>query len=304
VKSSAGYFVKSGMDPIDLFIGQEGTLSVITEIELALVRKPLKILSSFVFFGKEEDAWFFAAEARDISKRKAAAPCGAPVDALSIEYFDSNALGLLRSKKAAIPESACSAIFFEQETSPGLNEEDALSGWMSLIKKHNASLDDTWVAMSEKDAENFTALRHAIPEAVNDIIRHRGFSKISTDIAVPDRAAIEMMGFYRSVLSDKGLEHVVFGHIGENHVHVNILPNNEAEAASAKEAALLFVRMGVSAGGSVSAEHGIGKIKRAYLEEMYGKSGIRDMARIKKAFDPHWILGQDNIFPKDLASQI
>lgn len=116
VKSSAGYFVKSGMDPIDLFIGQEGTLSVITEIELALVRKPLKILSSFVFFGKEEDAWLFAAEARDISKRKAAAPCGAPVDALSIEYFDSNALGLLRSKKAAIPESACSAIFFEQET--------------------------------------------------------------------------------------------------------------------------------------------------------------------------------------------
>jgi D-lactate dehydrogenase (cytochrome) len=136
VKSSAGYFAKDGMDLIDLFIGQEGTLSVIAEMEIGLVAKPAKIFSSFVFFITEEDAWSFAVEARDASKRSRALGRTAPaIDALSIEYFDSNALGLLRAKNPNVPESAKSAIFFEQEAS-GKDEEALAETWLELIARH------------------------------------------------------------------------------------------------------------------------------------------------------------------------
>ena len=64
------------------------------------------------------------------------------------------------------------------------------------------------------------------------------------------------------------------------------------------------VKKGVSVGGAVSAEHGIGKIKHKYLEEMYGKAGVLEMARIKKAFDPNCILGLDNIFQKEVLKSV
>lgn len=99
IKNSAGYFAKDGMDLIDLFIGQEGTLSVIQEIALELVKKPDKIFSAFVFFKEEEDSWEFSDDARNL-------------DALSIEYFDNNALRLLRLRSANVPGHAKAAIFF------------------------------------------------------------------------------------------------------------------------------------------------------------------------------------------------
>ena len=300
VKSASGYFVKKGMDLIDLFIGQEGTLSVIIEIEMALVKKPEKILSSFVFFDNNESAWNFAVDARDMSKKKLPRYTASAIDALSIEYFDSNALDFLKAGNAGIPASRSCAIFFEQEVVPDRDEDEILNEWLALISKHGASLDDTWVAMTEKEAERFTGFRHAIPEAVNDLIRGSGFRKFSTDIAVPDDRLLEMMKFYTDALAHQKMRHVIFGHIGENHVHVNILPGSEEEVALAGELVLKFVKKGVSMGGSVSAEHGIGKIKHKYLEEMYGTSGVLAMSKIKKAFDPNCILGLDNIFSREL----
>ncbi|MFH1190046.1 MAG: FAD-binding oxidoreductase [Candidatus Omnitrophota bacterium] len=300
VKNASGYYLKDGMDLIDLFIGQEGTLSVIAEIELALVKKPAKILSSFIFFDDMGRAWDFAAEARDLSKKKLPRYASSAIDALSIEYLDRSALAFLREQNAGIPQSASGAIFFEQETVPGKDEDAALEEWLALILKHGASLDDTWVAMNEKEAEKFSGFRHAVPEAVNDIVRNTGYHKYSMDIAVPDDRSREMMKFYSDVFSRQKIRHVIFGHIGENQVHVNILPGSSKEEKAAGELVLEFVRKGVSLGGSVSAEHGIGKIKHRYLEEMYGTSGVLAMSKIKKALDPGCILGIDNIFPRNL----
>ena len=292
VKNSAGYFAKDGMDLIDLFIGQEGTLSVITEIEMALVKKPPEILSSFLFFKREEDAWGFSEEVR---KRA--------FDVLSVEYLDSNALRLLSIKNPNVPARMKAAIFFEEDTH-GRKADASIEKWLKTISRHNASLDDSWVAMNETEADKFTKFRHDIPEAVNDIIRRTGFQKLSTDIAVPDDKFPEMMKFYVDRLKNSGLEHVIFGHIGESHLHVNILPRSEDELAEGRKIALGFVKKGVSLGGTVSAEHGIGKIKHPYLEAMYGKQGIMEMALLKKAFDPNCILGLDNIFPREILDSI
>lgn len=290
VKNSAGYFAGDGMDLIDLFIGQEGTLSIITEIELALVKMPFKILSCFVFFKVELDSWSFAQDARHTA-------------ALSIEYFDHNALQILRRNNGNVPKLARAAIFFEQEVTKK-SEAKALDSWLNLIARHGACEDDTWVAMTEEEAERFTKFRHAIPESVNDMVRKNGFRKLSTDIAVSEEKSLDMMNFYNDTLKIGKIGYAIFGHIGECHLHVNLLPKNEEELKASEEICLKFVKKAVSLGGTVSAEHGIGKVRRKYLEEMYGKAGILEMARIKKAFDPNCILGLDNIFPKETLKEI
>ena len=301
-KNSAGYFAGDGMDLIDLFIGQEGTLSVITDVELGLEQKPLGILSAFVFFDREEDAWNFSGEARAIS-RLGPKKGGSNLEALSIEYFDSKCVELVRSKNKNVPASAKAAIFFEQEVS-NLNQDAILDEWLKLISKYGVPLDNTWVAMNEADAAKFIEIRHSIPEAMNDIIRRRGIEKLATDIAVPDDKFPEMARYYAEVLKEGGVEYYIFGHIGECHLHVNLLPKSEAESVMAREIYVKFVRKATAFGGTISAEHGIGKIKRRYLEMMYGKSGIMEMARIKKAFDPNCILGLGNIFSKELLREV
>ncbi len=303
VKCSSGYFIKDGMDAIDLFIGQEGTLSVIAEIELALVTKPFKILSAFAFFNSEEDAWSFAGEARDISKRNRISSGADDIDALSIEYFDKNALRLISDKGIQVPVNAQSAIFFEQDIAAERSEDSILSKWIDLMSKHGAALNDTWVAMSEKDARRFKEFRHAIPEAINGMVKKNGFQKLSTDISVPDTSSMEIFRFYKDTLKGRGLDCVLFGHIGENHLHVNILPRSTQESELGKELVLKFIRKGVSLGGAVSAEHGIGKIKRNFLLEMYGTNGALEMSKVKKALDPKCILGLDNIFSRDLLGR-
>lgn len=290
VKNSAGYYAADGTDAIDLFIGQEGTLSIIAEIEMDLPKMPYKIFSSFVFFPNEEDSWAFAADARK-------------KPALSIEYFDRNALDLLRKKNVNIPAGAHTAIFFEQEMTR-LDEQSIADSWLNTISAHNASPDDTWVAMTEEMCEKFNQFRHSIPESINEIVKKNGFRKLSTDIAVPEYNFTSMMKFYTDTLKAGNVEHVMFGHIGECHVHVNLLPRTESELKKSEDICLAFVRKAVALGGTISAEHGIGKTRRRYLKEMYGEKGLLQMAAIKKAIDPNCILGQDNIFAKELLQSV
>jgi D-lactate dehydrogenase (cytochrome) len=139
---------------------------------------------------------------------------------------------------------------------------------------------------------------------VNEIVRRNGFRKFSNDIAVPEKNFMKMMGIYNDTLKAEKIRHIIFGHIGECHLHVNLLPTNEDEFKRSEQLYLEFMKKGVSLGGTISAEHGIGKIRRKYLEIMYGKKGILEMARIKKLFDPNWILGLDNIFPKEVVKEI
>ena len=107
-----------------------------------------------------------------------------------------------------------------------------------------------------------------------------------------------MLAFYNSQLKTHNSElfYIKFGHIGDNHLHVNLVAKKPEYFHKAKSLVLTFIRQAVSLGGTVSAEHGIGKIKHDYLKEMYGAAGIAEMVRIKKQFDPAFILGRGNMF--------
>jgi D-lactate dehydrogenase (cytochrome) len=166
-------------------------------------------------------------------------------------------------------------------------------------------MENTWGGMEESELARLRALRHSIAEQVNGVIaranaRHPEIHKIGTDAAVPPGALEEILGFYRSELDGTNLEHVIFGHIGDNHLHLNIMPSSPDELRAGKELATRLARRAVELGGTVSAEHGIGRIKHDFLRLQYGDEGMRQMAETKRALDPPCILNRGVVFPEEL----
>jgi len=98
------------------------------------------------------------------------------------------------------------------------------------------------------------------------------------------------------------LDFATFGHIGNNHVHVNLLPRTEGALLAARRLYHAWTLKAISLGGSVSGEHGIGKIKRPALEIMLGKDAIAQMKAVKAELDPHGILGVGNLFERPASA--
>jgi D-lactate dehydrogenase (cytochrome) len=304
-KHASGYFISSEMDAIDLFIGSEGTLGVIVEAELELLPKPEGLLSGVVFFASEQNLLAFVRDVREQSLRhrlqsvnsmtQPQTEVRATLDARALEYFDEQSLGFLRHKYATVPAAANGAVFFEQETTSG-TEDLLMSSWLSLIESHHALSEQSWFANNEQDHAKLREFRHALPVLMNEWFAKYKQRKVSTDMSVPDEVFPEMLKVYQDALRGGDLRYTIFGHIGDNHVHVNILPRDDEEAAKAWEIYRHFIQKAVELGGTISAEHGIGKLKRQYLRELYGDDHLREMAALKRAFDPVGILGRGNIF--------
>jgi D-lactate dehydrogenase (cytochrome) len=318
-KHASGYHVAPEMDLIDLFIGSEGTLGVIVEVEVKLMPKPEGLLSGIVFFDSEEQLLAFVREARERSlANRGSSPTvreGADfasrvrsprvsegnfgtLDSRALEYFDQESLKFLRAKYETVPPEAIGAIFFEQETTPA-TEDSLMNEWLELLESHHALADRSWFATNEPDQAKLREFRHALPVLMNEWFARYRQRKVSTDMAVPDDQFAGMLKFYQDALRGGDLRYTIFGHIGDNHVHVNILPRNDEEAAKAWDIYRTFIRRAVEVGGTISAEHGIGKLKREYLRELYGEEHLREMAALKRAFDPEGILGRGNMFSED-----
>ena len=288
VKSAAGYYIKPDMDLLDLFIGMEGTLGVIIEAELELLPAPEFQQALCAFFPNEDAALKFV---RFLRKN---------LNPVAVEFFDHNALELLRNAELELPNIPAhfhTAIYFEFHHDA---EEDILAAAEKMMEL-GAGEDACWIADTPREIEVHKAFRHATPEAVNLLIDQRkkecpGLTKLGTDMSVPDDGLEKVMQLYRTDLATTGLEHVIFGHIGNNHLHVNILPRNMNELAQGKELYLNWAEQVVAMGGSVSAEHGIGKLKVPLLGKMFGADGIAAMRDIKKLFDPEGILNPGNLF--------
>ena len=297
-KNASGYFVAPDMDVIDLFIGSEGTLGTVVEIEVRLIPKPQGLLSGVVFFASESSVLDFVAEARKRSLANRSSDGG--LDARALEFFDSESLNFLRQKYPTVPEQALGAVFFEQETRSD-NEDLLLGEWLELVEK-NGAMADSWFATNEQDQAKLREFRHQLPVLMNEWFAKYEQRKVSTDMAVPDEAFAGMFQLYKETLVASGLKYTVFGHIGDNHVHVNILPRNDDEGTRARELYVKFLKHAAAVGGTLSAEHGVGKLKRDYLKLFYSEEQLRSMARLKLAFDPNGILGRGNIFSEQLLS--
>ena len=306
-KNASGYFAEDDMDAVDLFVGSDGTLGIICELELGLLPVPA------VTWGV---SCFFEAEAQAIDFTETVRPqlsC-----ASAVEYFDGAALGILRSQRAhsvafaslpEVPARYASCVFVELECD---GEDEALAALDVIghaMEGVGGSERDTWVARTDVDRERQRFFRHAVPESVNMLIDERRrrdpvITKLGSDMSVPDGRLHEVVALYRRTLAESGLESAAWGHIGNNHLHVNVLPRDAADFAAGKRLFLGWAAEVTRMGGAVSAEHGVGKLKRVFLEIMYGPEHIREMARLKLELDPAGQLGRGNLFGEDVLAEV
>ena len=309
-KHTAGYYIRSDMDLMDLFIGSEGTLGIVTEIRLDLLPLPAHLAGAILFFEEEASALRFTRLLREDADSNAPDACGPvlPLPPLAIEFFGTDTLSMLRSAQAAgnvltdlprIPEGC--AIYTEFASENRRELQPLFRALTELVCIAGGSPERSWAAFRGPDMERLKAFRHAAPVCVNERISEirnhcPGITKLGTDMSVPDRCLEEVFAMYRDGLRREGFQASLFGHIGNNHLHCNILPRNEEEYARGKALYTRWAEEVVRMGGSVSAEHGIGKLKIWLLEKLYSEKELQAMAELKRLFDPQMRLNPGNIF--------
>ncbi|QPJ63348.1 MAG: FAD-binding oxidoreductase [Candidatus Nitronauta litoralis] len=286
-KNAAGFYVQPDMDWLDLFVGSDGTLCLFTKITLKTIPSPADFLSGILFLEDEEQCWNLVKEIRE-SKVQEISPC-------ALEYFDSNSLKRLKPEFSNISPGAMAALYFEQDIQSMDDYDRYLEAWFEFLDNMRVPLEDSWFSQSDADLEKFQEFRHRLPLIINEENSREGRVKIGTDMAVTDLHFVDLMHFYRSVLKESGLPNVMFGHIGDNHLHINLLPD-KSQMTTAKEVYEKFVDQVLAWRGTISAEHGVGKLKKEYYHEMVGDEALADLKTIKNCFDPDNLLGQGNLF--------
>jgi FAD/FMN-containing dehydrogenase len=285
-KNTAGYRLAPEMEWVDLFCGSEGTLGVTLEAEVALLPIPEHLLSGVVFFASDDDALDAVAKWRGVTELR------------MLEYADRPSLDLIRSQYPEIPRAAQAALLIEAEG-------DDLDAWERRLEESHALIEASWFGIEAKDRERFREFRHAFPEAVVETNRRRGFMNMGTDYAVPLDKDREMLRYYRERLeAELPGRYVIYGHLGDAHLHLNILPTCAEEAQIATRLLREFAEYAVKLGGTVSAEHGLGKRKAGLLALQYTPEQIEAMRAVKRRFDPTELLGRGTLFGSGFAGAL
>jgi D-lactate dehydrogenase (cytochrome) len=306
VKNAAGLFAAADMDLIDLFIGSEGILGVFTEIGLRFLPRRA-IRSEIFFFDSTQEAFAFADALRPLKADAGRYPDRSESGdgILALEFFDSGSLALARDSEGgdgfqfSVPTSAGAAI----EVETFADDPESRARILLLAERLHC--------VGTIPPELAGAFRYAVPRRVADILKQRGQPKFGTDFAVPRSAFSEMYAFHEEMDrefvngADAGRSSArtaKWGHLGDSHLHCNFLCENAADVARAKAIYLKLVRKAVALGGTISAEHGVGKktladengTVRPYLWYLLG-DGFLQIADVKDVFDPNGILNRGNM---------
>lgn len=275
VKTAAGLYPATNL--LDLLIGSEGVLGVVTRARLRLTALPRAVLAMLVFLPTRESLLAFLPRARALGPR-------------AIESFDRRALDFIRGRLPEVPAADCAVLLeIEHEGEPPLEP------WFELLAEVDALVDDSIVATDDAQLARLHQLRHALPAAVNEFIAHHGVQKVGTDFSVPHARLGELLALYDRV----PMAAVCFGHIGDSHLHLNLLPRDAAELATARSLYFELAKAAVAMGGSVSGEHGIGRLKKAHLALMVPPAVIAGWKQLKSQVDPANILGRGVMFGDD-----
>jgi len=317
VKISAGYYARPEMDLIDLFIGSEGTLGIITSITFRTLSPIPTTALALIPCASEAAALALVAELRR-----------EPTVA-AIEHMDRRCLEILhedgadRQHDVSFPPGTALALLAQLELAPGTTEAEAfaqietsltadapdtaLRRVCRLLDAHGV-FDEAQMALpgNVRRAEQLIAIREAVPAGVNQRVGRAQrdvdprIAKTAADMIVPFDRFGEMMQIYRDGFASRGLDFAVWGHISDGNVHPNVLPRSYQDVERGKEAILFFGREVARLGGCPLAEHGVGRnpVKQALLRGLYGDAGIKEMRAVKRALDPGWKMAPGVIFPQ------
>jgi D-lactate dehydrogenase (cytochrome) len=332
-KLSAGYFAAPGMDLIDLFVGAEGTLGVVTEATLRVLASRPAACLAFVPFREPGDALRFVRRLRDEARAtwRGTDPDG--IDVSAIEYMDARCLTLLRedgldrANGIVPPPDTAIALLVTLELPPGTTAGQAFDD-IGRARETSAAgtplvrfcrlldafgvLDVVEIAVpgDRARAAQLLAVREAVPAAVNYRVgRARQnidarIEKTAADMVVPFDRVGALLAMYDAEFARRGLDAAVWGHISDGNLHPNVIPRSVADVESGKAAIAAFGREAIRLGGSPLAEHGVGRnrVKQQFLLDLYGPGGVEDMRRVKRAIDPEWKLAPGVLFGATAAT--
>lgn len=287
-KNTVGY--AAAQDPVDWFVGSEGTLGIVVEAELSLVKKPSNIVGLAVPFPSPGNALEFVVGARE-GKSGRMARC--------LEYFDSAALAIAgESLGMAWAAGARGMIYLEDDAGEGA-VDSVLSAWLSLAEIHSAMADDIQVFEGAQPLRDARIMRHSVPATMNErgaAQINNGGRKVSTDWAVPYRLLEQALAVSAAAVAKFGAPPpVTYGHAGNGHPHQNFIASDASELGvinSAIEETLAHV---IGVGGTVSAEHGLGKLKQKWLGLQLSERQIAVMQAIKNTLDPTGMFAPGNV---------
>jgi FAD/FMN-containing dehydrogenase len=286
-KNSSGYaldaFLASG-DVLDLVIGAEGTLGLVTAIEWRLDPVPAHRAALRIGLRSLDDL------VKVVAALLAAEPS-------ATELLDRTFLDLIGGGEEDLTLRGAEAVLLvEIERSAARELRAAVDLAVEAVRSTAASVD---TALSPAAAERLWAVRHAASPILARLPDTRRSLQVIEDACVP----IERMGDYirmvRRATAARELPVVIFGHAGDGHVHVNLLPEVALPGWESSVASLLeeVTAAVVRLGGTPSGEHGDGRLRAGLLSQVYGEEILDLFRRVKEAFDPLGILAPGVILP-------
>lgn len=287
-KNTVGYLAVQ--DPIDWFIGSEGTLGIVVAAELSLMPLPERVTGLGVPFDSQADALAFVRDAR------AAMDMG-KLHPRCLEFLDVRSLDIVRAQDGGAQWLGEAFVYTEEEHA-GDRELD-FDAWLALAESHHARSDDVLVFDNDAAIRTARLVRHAVPATMlerGNAYAADGGRRIATDWAVPYRLLADALTVARNTAEQHGVAlPTVYGHAGNGHPHQDYVARNHAEVEVVERVVRETLTQILAMGGTVAAEHGIGKIKRQWLPLQFSPMQLRAMASLKHALDPDGLLAPGNI---------
>jgi FAD/FMN-containing dehydrogenase len=209
----------------------------------------------------------------------------------AVELLDRTFLDLVRRSSAEhLPPAGTEAVLLvEIERATAAAARGAVGDAVRLVAPLALNVE---TALAAEEVERAWALRHAAsPILARQPATHRSMQVIE-DGCVPLPALGAYVRFIRERARDRGLDVVLFGHAGDGHLHVNLLPDTTSAGWEAGVLGLLEEVTGevLRLGGTPSGEHGDGRLRGPYLMQQYGPEAYQLFTQVKQAFDPHGTL--------------
>jgi len=282
----------TGLDLRQLFIGSEGTLGVVTEATLKLVRLPGATTVMLLGVADVAAVLSLFREAR-----------GAPFTVSAYEFFSQRCLDRLVAHRKLRPPIAepCPYYVLVEAEGEGSTEADAarllerIEPWVAGVFESGLAKDGT-LSQHGSQARDLWALREGISESLSATgLPHK--NDVALPIAALDAFCSELDGVFLSRYP--GWEICLFGHVGDGNLHINVMKPDAMDRAEffrkTKEADRDLFALVQRHHGSISAEHGIGLLKKPYLSYSRSAAEIAVMRQVKRALDPHGILNPGKI---------
>lgn len=273
----------TGYDLTKLLIGSEGTLGIITEATLRLIPKPLDTMTAMIIF----DDLYTAG--KSISKILTAG-----VRPSKMEILDQNSINKVEDYAGLnLPRSAAAIILVEVDGDP-----EVLPKELAVIKEalEEIGVKNIQVAENKEQEQKLWQVRKLVSPAIVT----SGYTKISEDATVPLSKIPEMFKKIDEIKNKYNLNIVVFGHAGDGNLHPTINTNmrDTEEVKNVEFAVEEIFNYAIELGGTLSGEHGIGTMKKAFMINEVGEDGLAFQKAIKQALDPKNILNPGKIFPE------